>query len=98
MRTTTFITGILTKFQEILDVQVPCFDVSTHRALALTALIDSNSCVIGDLKERNNALATTVGALNARASCTHISPIITQAAGPFRELRIISDAFEDVFK
>ena len=50
------IASVLAQFQEFFNVQVPCFQVSTHRAFALAALVHGNSCVVHHFQEWHHTL------------------------------------------
>ena len=67
MRATTVITRVFAKFEELLDIHVPGFEVSTDGAFSLAALIDGHCRIVDDLEEGNNTLALTIGALDISA-------------------------------
>ena len=96
MGATTLVTHVLAQFEEVLDVKMPGLEVGTHGPLALTSLIDGHGRIVGHLEKGNDTLALAVGPLDQGARGPDIGPVITEAAGPLRELRIIADALEDV--
>jgi hypothetical protein len=51
------VAGVLAQLQELLDVQVPGFQVGADGALALAALVDRHRGVVDHLEEGNDALA-----------------------------------------
>ncbi len=56
MRAAAVITGVLAQFQKLFHINVPGFQVGTHRAFALAALVNRHSGVIGHFQEWNHAL------------------------------------------
>ncbi len=50
------IASVLAQFQEFFDVQVPCFQVSTHRAFALATLVDGHCGIVHHFQERHHTL------------------------------------------
>src|SRR5471032_2388262 len=93
--TTTVITGVLAKFDELLDVHVPGFQVGTHSAFALAALVDRYGGVVHDFQERHNTLGFAVGALDVRAQCTNRGPVVAQAACEFGQHGVVVDRVVD---
>ena len=93
-----FVAGILTQFQEFLDVQMPAFQVGTHRALAFAALVHRHGGVVDDFQEGHHALALAVGSFDVGAQRTDWRPVVTQTARPFRQHGVIADGAVDVFK
>ena len=87
------VAGVLAQFQEFFDVQVPRFQVRTDSALALAALVHGHGRVVDHLQERHHALALAVGALDVRAECAHVGPVVAQAAGKLRQQRVFLQRF-----
>jgi outer membrane receptor for Fe3+-dicitrate len=56
VRAAALLAGVFAQVEEILDVQVPGFEIGAHRALALAALVDRDRGIVGDLEERHHAL------------------------------------------
>ena len=92
------IAGILAQVEEFLDVDVPGFEIGADSALALAALIDGNSGVIGHLEEGHDALAFAIGALDMGAKAAHRGPVIAQTARVFGQQRVVLDRLEDAFE
>ena len=67
MGTAPVITGIFAQIQELLDIEMPAFQVCTHGAFALPALVDGNGGVIGNLEKGHDSLGFPVGPLDMRA-------------------------------
>ena len=59
-------------------------------------LIDCDSGIVRHFEERNYALACAIGAFNLGACCPDVCPVVADASGPFGELCIVCDHFEDV--
>ena len=89
------VAGVLAQVEELLDVDVPGLEIGADRALALAALVDGDGGVVGDLQERHHALALAIGALDMGAEAAHAGPVIAEAAGIFRQQRIVLDRLED---
>jgi hypothetical protein len=89
------VAGVLAQLQELLDVQMPAFQVGADRALALAALVDGHGGVVHHLQERNHALRFTIGALDMGSERAHAGPVIAQAAGEFRQQRVFLDRLVD---
>ena len=92
------VAGVLAQLEEFLDVQVPAFQVGTHRALALAALVHRHGGVIDHFQERHHALAFAVGALDVGAQRTYWRPVVAQAAGPLGQHGVVADSAVDVFQ
>ncbi|CRM96417.1 hypothetical protein [Pseudomonas sp. 22 E 5] len=93
--TTTVITGVLAQLDELFDVHVPGFQVGTHRAFALAALVDRNGGVVHDFEERYDALGLAVGALDVGTQCTYRGPVVAQATGEFGQHGVVVDRVVD---
>ena len=89
------VAGVLAQVEELLDVDVPGLEIGADRALALAALVDGDRGVVGDLQERHHALALAVGALDVRAEPADAGPVVAEAAGIFRQQRVVLDRLED---
>src|SRR5690606_9248493 len=76
------IAGVLAQFQELFDVQVPAFQVGTHRALAFATLVHRHSGVVDHFQERHHALALAVGTLDVGPQGPHRGPVVAQTTGP----------------
>ena len=87
------VAGVLPQFEELLDVQVPGFQIGAHRALALSALVHRHGGVVDHLQERNHALRLAVGALDMRAQGAHRRPVVAQAARVLGQQGIVLDRF-----
>ena len=74
---------------------MPAFQVGADRALALAALVDRDSRVVDDLQERHHALALAVRALDVRAECAHVGPVVAEAAGELAQQRVLFQCFVD---
>ena len=98
MGAATFVTGVLAQLHEVLNIEMPCFQISAHGAFTFAALIHGHRSIIGHLEERNNALAFAVGALDVRSSGANIGPVIAQTAGPFGQARVIGHQLEDALE
>ena len=61
------VTGVLPQVEEFLDVDVPGLQVGADRSFAFAALVHRHRCVVGDLEERDDALAFAVGAFDVGA-------------------------------
>src|ERR1700748_3445004 len=89
------IAGVLTKIEKLLDVDVPCLQISAHGALAFATLIHRDGGVVSNLEEWNNALRFSVCSSDVRAQAAHAGPIVAEAARVFRQQRIVLDGLED---
>ena len=89
------VAGVLAQFQELLDVQVPAFQVGADGALALAALVHGHGRVVDDLEERHHALRFAVGALDVRAQRPHPGPVVAQAAGKLGQQGVFLDRLVD---
>ena len=98
VRATAFVTHILAELQKVLDIEMPCFEIGTHRPLSLASLVHGYSRVIGHFEERNDSLALTIGSLDQGACASDICPVITKAPRPLRELGVVADALENVIE
>ena len=92
--TASIVTGVLAQVEELLDIDMPAFQVSAHRALALAALVDGHRGVIGHFQEGDNALGFAIGALDVRAHAAYPGPVIAEAAGILGQQRIVLDRAE----
>ena len=91
MRAPPVIAGVLAQFNELLDVQVPGFEIRTHRALALATLIHGNGGVVDHFEKWHHALRLAVGALDIGAECPHRCPVVAETAGEFRQHGVVLD-------
>ncbi len=89
MRAPPVVAGVLAQLEELLDVEVPAFQVGAHRALALATLVDRHGRVVDDLQKRHHTLTLAVGALDVRAQRAHRRPVVAQAAGIFGQQRVL---------
>ena len=96
--TTTVVTGVLAQFEELLDVQVPGFQVGTDGALALAALIHGHGGVVHYLEEGDHALRLAVGTLDAAVQRAHRGPVVAQAAGELLQHGVFLDALIDAIE
>ncbi len=62
------------------------------------ALIDCYGRVVGDFEEGDDALALAVGPFDRGAGGADVGPVVADAAGPFGELGVVGDDFEDVVR
>ena len=95
VRAAAVVACVLPQLEEFLDIQVPCFEIGAHRALALAALIHRDGGVVDDFQKRNHPLRLAVGALDVRAQGAHRSPVVAQAAGVLRQQGVVLDRFID---
>ena len=95
MGATAIVAGVLAKIEELLDVDMPGFQIGADRALALAALIDRDRRVVGNLQERHDALALAIGALDMGTEPAHRRPVIAETARIFGEKRIVLHRLED---
>ena len=89
--TAAVIAGVFAQLQKLLDVEMPCFQVSAHRTLALAALVNRHRRVIHHLEEGNNALRLTIGTLDARTQSAHTGPVVAQSAGELGQQSVFLD-------
>ncbi len=54
--TTAVVAGVLAQLEEFFDVQVPCFEVGTHSAFALAALVHRYCGVVDHFQEWHHTL------------------------------------------
>ena len=59
------IAGVFAQLQKLLDVEMPCFQIGTDRALALAALVDCHGRVIDHFEKGNNPLRLAVSTFDA---------------------------------
>src|SRR5260221_637913 len=64
VRTAAIIAGILAQVKELLDIEMPGFQIRTDRALALAALVHCHSSVADDLQEGDHPLALPIRTLD----------------------------------
>jgi hypothetical protein len=95
VRAAAVVAGVLAQLDELLDVDVPGLEVGADRALAFPALIHGYGGVVRDLQERDDALALAVGALDVGAHAAYAGPVVAEAAGEFRQQRVVLDRAED---
>ena len=74
MGTATVISGILTQFEEIVEVVMPCLEVGSTGTTTFTALVHGHELVIMQLEERDNALRFTVRPLYEATGATDCGP------------------------
>ena len=89
------VAGVLAQVQELLDVQVPGFQIGAHGPLALAALVHRDGGVVGDLEEWHHALGLAVGAFDVRPHGAHSAPVVAQAAGELRQQGVVLDGAEN---
>ena len=89
MGSATIVSGIFAELQELLDIHVPCFEIGADCPFTLAALVHGNSGVVDHLKERNNALTLSVGALNVGAKRTNRCPVISEPACKLRQHGVV---------
>ena len=95
VRAAAVVAGVLAQLEELLDVEVPGFEVGADRALALAALVDGDGRVVDHLEERHHALALAVGALDVAAERAHVGPVVAEAAGELGEQRVFLQRLVD---
>ena len=95
VRAAAVVAGVLAQLEELLDVEVPGFQVGADRALALAALVDRDGGVVDHLQERHHALALAVGALDVGAQRAHAGPVVAQAAGELGQQRVFLERLVD---
>ena len=96
--TTTFIAGVLAQLQELLDIQVPAFQISTHGTLALATLIHRHRRVVHHFQEWHHTLAAAVGPLDVGAQSPDWRPVVTQTAGPLGQHGVVADGAVDALQ
>ena len=70
----TLITSVFTELEEVLDIVVPAFEVSTSGAAALATLVDGDKLVVVQFKKWNDTLGLTIGSLNVAAGAADCRP------------------------
>ena len=95
VRAAAVVAGVLAQLEELLDVEVPAFEVGADGALPLAALVDRDRGVVDDLQERHHALALAVGALDVAAERAHVGPVVAQAAGELGQERVLLERLVD---
>ena len=95
VRAAALVTGVAAQLQELLDVQVPSFQVGADGPFALAALVDRHGRVVGHLEERDHPLALAAGALDGRSHGADRGPVVAQAAGPFAQQGVVANDLED---
>src|SRR5579883_332893 len=96
VRAPPLISRVSTKIEEILDIQVPVFQIDAYRSFPLASLIDRHGGVIDNLQERDDSLAATVRSPNGRSQGADRGPIVAQPSSPFGEQGVVLNAFEDL--
>ncbi len=96
MRASSLVARIFPELEKVLDVEMPRLEVGAHRAFAFAPLINCYCSVVGDFEEGDDALAFAVGPFDGGSCSADIRPVIADAAGPFGELCIVGDDFEDM--
>ena len=89
------VAGVLAQLEELLDVEVPGFQVGAHRALALAALVDRHGGVVDHFQERHHALRLAVGALDVGCPARARGPVVAQAAGVLLQHGVFLDRLID---
>ena len=89
------VAGVLAQLDELLDIQVPGFQVGADRALALAALVYRHRGVVDHLQERHHTLGLAVGALDVGAQGSHRGPVVAQAAGKLGQHGVVLDGAVD---
>ena len=93
VRAAAVVAGVFAQLQELLDVQVPGFQVGADRALALAALVHRHGRVVHHFEEWHHTLRLAVGALDVRAHGAHARPVVAQAAGKLGQQGVFLDRF-----
>jgi hypothetical protein len=93
--TAPVVAGILAQLEKLFDVQVPGFEIGTHRPLALAPLVDRHGGVVHDLEERHHSLGLAVGPLDVGAEGPYRSPIVAEPSGVLGKQRVFLDRFVD---
>ena len=60
MGAAALIPSVSTQIQEILDIQVPIFQIHTDSPFAFPSLVDGNGCIIDNFEKGNDALAVAI--------------------------------------
>ena len=69
VRAAALVAGVAAQIEEVLDVVVPGLEVRAGGAAPLAAAVDRHGDVVGDLQERDDALALDLRALDAASRC-----------------------------
>ena len=83
MRTTAIVARVFAQFDKLLDVQVPCLQISAHGPLALATLVYRDRRIIDDFEKGHHTLRFAIGALDVSTQCAHWRPVIAQSTGKF---------------
>ena len=75
------VAGVLAQLEKLFDVEVPGFQIGTHRALPFAALIDRHCRVVDHFQERHHALALAVSALDVATERAHRGPVVAETTG-----------------
>ena len=89
------VAGVLPQFEELLDIQMPAFQVGADGPLPLTALIHGHGSVVNHLQEGHHALALAVRALNVGAHGPHRRPVVSEAARKLGQHGVVVDGPKD---
>ena len=89
MGATAVITGVLAQLKKLFNVEVPGFEVSTYRALALAALIHRHGGVVDHFQEGNYTLRFAIGALDVGAQGAHAGPVVAESASKFGQQGVL---------
>ena len=98
MGTAAVIASVLAQIQKFLDIQMPCFQIGAHCALAFAPLIHRHRGIVHHFQERHHALRLTIGALDMRAQRAHRRPVVTQTTCIFGKQGVLLDRFIDAVK
>ena len=93
-----FIAGVLAQIEEILDIDMPGFQIGADCPLALATLINRHGRIVGDFQEWHYALRGTVRAFDIGTESAHRCPVVAQATGIFGEQRIVPDSRIDAIQ
>ena len=98
MRAATVIARVFTQLKKFFDIEVPRFQVSAYRTLALAALIYSHCRIVHHFQERHHALRFAVGAFDVRAECAHWRPVVTETTGKLGEQGVFFQRLVDTIE
>jgi len=93
--TAPVVAGVLAQLEKLFDVQVPGFEIGTHRPSALSPLVDRHRGVIHDLEERHDSLGLAVGPLYVGTQGPYRGPVVAESSGILGKQRVFLDRLVD---
>jgi hypothetical protein len=98
MSASPIVAGVFAKIEKLLDVDMPCLQISAYGALTFAALIHRDGRIVSYFQKWNNALRFTICSSDVRTQAANAAPIVAEAARILGEQRVILDGLEDAIQ